>query len=489
MAQVHSTPLGQPARPSALGRPGQHVRAPRSHPILILQIVVIVLMVIPSTAVFRPIGAVGYPAGLVGMFAFLLWAASTVLGLHDPEHRRHPVRGVFCLFWLTVLISYVTMSPDLTYAQTLSAERYPMQLAVMTGIALVTAECLNSMEDVRKVLRALVWGAAFCGVVAALQFWGNFDLTHYLKLPGFSMSALNSLNSAIWTRGSLNRVAGTAGNPIELGVTAAMLLPLALVLAMHDTDRSFRRRWAPVPLIALTIPASVSRSAVVGIALSIGTLIVLMPARQRVVALAGIPLALAAVFMTSHGLIGTFASYFSGKDGNSIGHRTNNYPYAEHLVRQAPLFGHGGGTHINDVATVASSIHVFDNQYLTTVVELGLIGVLVLAALFLVPMIAALKARKRSKNAELRLLCAAVAGGALAAGVCSAFFDSFAFPMFYNIFAFVAGLAGACWRLSQRERAAATEPNAHATGHRLPGDSRLAAIMHTTKASLLRPTT
>lgn len=484
MAQVASIPLRQSAPRSAVGTPAQRVRAARSHPVLILQIFAIVLMVIPSTSVLRPIGAVGYPAGIIGMFAFVLWAASTVLGLHDPEHRRHPVRGAFCALWLTVLISYVVMSPDLTGRQALAAERYPMQIAAMTGIALVVAECLDSMEDMRKVLRALTWGAAFCGIVAAVQFWGNFDLSQFLKLPGFTLNTLTGATDAIWTRGSLNRVTGTAGNPIELGVTAAMILPLAIVLAMYDTKRSFRARWAPVPLIALAIPASVSRSAVIGIALAIGTLIVLMPVRQRVVALAGIPVALAAVFMTSHGLIGTFASYFSGHDGNSIGHRTNNYPYAEQLIRQAPLFGHGGSTHVNDTASVLSSIHVFDNQYLTTAVELGLIGVLVLAALFLVPAITALKARKRSTNAELRLLCAAVAGSALAAGVCSAFFDSFSFPMFYNVFALVAGLAGACWRLAQRERAASTPPTARFTGHRLPVDGRPAALRRATKLSL-----
>lgn len=487
MAQTISMPLGQSAQRYAVAKPAQHVRAPRSHPILILQIFAIVLMVIPSTAVFRPLGAVGYPAGIIGMFAFALWGISTVLGLHAPEYRRHPVRGAFCAFWMAVLISYVLMSPDLTAQQALSAERYPMQLAAMTGIALVTAECLDSLEDIWKVLRALTWGAAFCGIVAALQFWGNVDITHFLRLPGFTLNTLDGTTAAIWSRGSLNRVTGTAGNPIELGVAAAMLLPLAIVLAMYDTKRSFRARWAPVPLIALAIPVSVSRSAVIGIVLAIGTLVVLMPARQRVVALAGIPVALAAVFMTSHGMIGTFAAYFSGHDNNSIGHRTSNYSYAEQMVRQAPWLGHGGGTHINSLLSFVSSTHVFDNQYLTTAVELGLIGVLVLAGLSLVPIFAALQARKSSRNAELRLLCAAVAGGALAAGVCSAFFDSFSFPMFYNVFALVAGLAGACWRLAQRERAAATASRARATGHRLPAGPRPAPIRYAPRPLLRRP--
>ena len=58
-----------------------------------------------------------------------------------------------------------------------------------------------------------------------------------------------------------------------------MLLPLAIYLAIYDTERSARRRWAPVGLIALAIPASVSRSAVISVAVALGVLVVLMPAR------------------------------------------------------------------------------------------------------------------------------------------------------------------------------------------------------------------
>ena len=81
-------------------------------------------------------------------------------------------------------------------------------------------------------------------------------------------------------------------------------------------------------------------------------------------------------------------------------------------------------------------------------IELGLIGVVVLAAFFLVPLISALVARRRSSDPELRLLCAALAGAALAAGVCSLTFDSLSFPMFTNVHALVIGLIGACWRLA-----------------------------------------
>ena len=83
-----------------------------------LQLFALTVMVIPSDTVIRAIGAGGYPAALVGMFVFAVLVAATLLGLHHPLRRRHPIRGVLCLLWLTVLASYVLMDrAELTVAR------------------------------------------------------------------------------------------------------------------------------------------------------------------------------------------------------------------------------------------------------------------------------------------------------------------------------------------------------------------------------------
>jgi hypothetical protein len=333
-----------------------------------------------------------------------------------------------------------------------------MQLAAMSGVALLAAEFLTSLEDVRRVLRALSWGGAFCGVVAALQFKAGLDLTQYIHLPGFIVNSTDTSNLGIGFRSGLARVAGTATDPIELGVTAAMILPITIWLAIYDTDRRKLWRWLPVLLTALAVPTSVSRSAVIGIALTISLFIVLMPVRQRLVAMQLLPIPLLAVFMTAHGLLGTLAAFLGYGSGDpSVAHRVNNYAYVEQLVRTAPWFGSGGGTYLPD------PVHILDNQYLTITVELGLFGLLALGLLFIMPMIFALVARQRSTDPELRLLCAALAGAALAAAVCSAFFDSLSFPLFYGVYALVMGLIGASWRFAS----GAQTPIANST-HRSP---------------------
>jgi O-Antigen ligase len=461
---VRISPIPQAAAAGSFALP-RHV-ASRSHAVPLLQLFALTVMVIPSDTVIQAIGAGGYPAGLVGLFAFSAFLAATILGFHDPLRHRHPVRSVICLLWLAALASYVLMDRTaLTVTEEASADRLLMQLAVITGIVLVAAECLTSLYDVRRVLRALTWGGAFCGVVAALQFWISLDIAPYLReLPGFSV---NFDNPGILDRASLNRVAGTSIHPIELGVVAGMLLPLAIYLAIWDTGRSARRRWAPVVLIGLAIPTSVSRSAILAVVVALAVLVVLMPAPQRLIALFAVPFAVVAVFMSAPGVIGTLKTFFqAGTTDPSVATRVNDYPLVERLVHEAPWFGHGGGTYIVD-----NAFDILDNQFLKTAIELGLVGLVALVAYFLVPTIAALVARHHSNDEELRLLCAALAGAGLAGAVCSLTFDSLSFPMFANVQALVIGLIGAAWRLALGGGTPATADSGSPTSYLREGES------------------
>jgi hypothetical protein len=206
----------------------QHAAA-GSHAVLMLQLFALTVMVLPSDAVIEAIGATGYLAALIGMFIFAVYLAASLFGLHNPLRHRHPIRSLLCMLWLAALASYVLMDRTaLDVTAVAGADRMLMQLAVVTGVALIAAECLRSLHDVRRVLRTLCWGGAFCGVVAALQYWTSLDIAPYLReLPGFS---LNFDNPGIIDRAALNRVSGTAIHPIELGVVAGMLLPLSIYL-------------------------------------------------------------------------------------------------------------------------------------------------------------------------------------------------------------------------------------------------------------------
>jgi O-antigen ligase len=170
--------------------------------------------------------------------------------------------------------------------------------------------------------------------------------------------------------------------------------------------------------------------------------------------MAAIPVAVAAAFMTSRGVIGTLTSFFlAGSSDSSVAHRVNTYPMVFELVRRAPLLGQGGATYI-----ASSSVTILDNEYLTIAIELGILGLVAFAFFVFWPGVVALYARAHSVNQELRDLCAALAGATFAGAVCSATFDSLSFPMYYNVQALVVGLVGTVWLLVRKERNAASRP-------------------------------
>ena len=438
-----------------------HRTASQGHAVRMLQVFAVTLMVFPSDTVIKAIGAGGYVAALVAYLMFLAYIAVTLFGLHNPLDYRYPIRIALCVLWLVALASYSLMDRAmLSSVQQSSADRWLIQLAGVSGVILVAAEFPRSLDDIHRVLRALVWGGTFSSIVGLLQFLLALNITGYLgSLPGFSVNQAVGV-IAIGSRSGLHRVAGTATDPIEFGVVAGMLLPLAVYLAIHDKERSNMSRYFPPICIAAAVPIAISRAAILAVALALGVLVISLRPPQRLTVIAAIPLALAAIYVASPRLIGTLEQYFlAGTSDSSIAHRVDNYPYAEHLVRQNLLFGQGGGTYVSVNYINLGLSHILDNQYLDTAIELGLVGLAVLIFYLLRPFSAALAARRCTDDPRLRDLCAALAGSALAALVCSATCDSFSFPTFVYVQALVAGLIGAVWLYVNSVSRAASDAN------------------------------
>jgi O-antigen ligase len=407
----------------------------------------ITLFVFPSDLVLRVVGGQGFVSGLVALGLFGLWATSTLLGQHDPRVVRHPTRAVLAhLLVMSLLAWSFTPFHGLTATQQLSADRWIMLVVASAGVVLVAAEGLSSLRALMAVCRLTVLGAAFCSLVAVLQWVLTFDLAGVIRqsLPGFTV---NSDYSVYQPRGALERVTGTALHPIELGVVAGLVLPLAVVVAQHDRSRGLLRRWTPVALIALAIPASVSRSAVLAIGISVVVLVVGMPARTRLTALAAVPVSGMLVSLARPGFLRTLGEFIgAGSSDTSVATRLQDYPMVVRLVAQHPWLGNGGGTFMP-----ANALDILDNQYLKAAVEFGLVGMTGVLAWLVVPFFVALSARARSRDPVLRSVAAALAGAAAAGAVASATFDSLSFNMFAGLESLVTGCIGACWVLSGRE--------------------------------------
>src|SRR5215469_2221320 len=163
--------------------------AVRSHAAALLQLFAAALMIFPAYFDIKAIGADGYVGAVFAYVLFFGWLAATLFGLHNPFDRRSPVRVALCWLWLASLVSYALIRRGgMTTTQLTGSDRWLLQLIVISGLILTASEFLRSLEDIHRVLRALVWAAAFAGVIAGLQYFKRLDLTHDLKLPGFSLN-------------------------------------------------------------------------------------------------------------------------------------------------------------------------------------------------------------------------------------------------------------------------------------------------------------
>ena len=414
---------------------------------LLLAAYAVTLFVFPADLVLRVVGGQGYVAGLIALASFVLWVASTLMGTHDPLLARHPTRAAVAYFSATGLLCWaLTPFHGLNATQQLAADRWIMMLAGTAGIVLVAAEGLGRLANLLTVLRMAVYGASFCAFVAVVQWVFTVDLSAPIRslLPGFTVDSSVTVYEA---RGALQRVFGTAMHPIELGVVAGIMLPLAIVLAMYDRPRAALWRWGPVVLIALAIPASVSRSGVLAALVSSVVLVLSLPARQRVTALVLLPAGAFVLGIARPGYLRTLAEFVgAGSSDTSVSSRLSDYPMVSRLVGEHPWAGLGGGTYLP-----ADLLTVLDNQYLKSAIELGLAGMTGWLVYLVVPVLTALGARRRTRDPRLRAVAGALAGAALAGAVSAATFDAWSFNMFVGVHTLVTGCAGACWVIARRE--------------------------------------
>jgi O-antigen ligase len=417
----------------------------------LLQIEVWLLALIPARLVFAPLGGVGQPATLLGLILFLLWAVSVLMPGHGSLRPCVPVRGALAVLWTGVLVSYAVMNWHAVATDELNnADRFLLLLLAFSGVALCAAEGLRNKDEVLRVLRSAVTAIAVMATVALLQFRG-LDLTKYIE--NVPLLAVNGDLAAIQSRGSFVRPAGTALHPIEFGVIVAAALAFALHLAIYDTSSSKYRRWLCLGVIGLAIPISISRSALLGAFIVLVFFLVGAGPAIRVKAAAVLAGFAAVVFVLVPGLIGTLRGFvFAGESDSSITSRTDDYSAVAHFIRNSPWIGRGPSTFL-------PRYRILDNQYLLSLIEIGIVGLIGLLIVFALPAFLGRGARHRMTDDADRNLGQMFAAAGVAVVVSAATYDALSFPTFTAFTALWTGLAGAYWTVSREHAKARTEPS------------------------------
>jgi O-antigen ligase len=416
----------------------------------LLRLEIWLLVLIPARLVVGPLGGAGSPATILGALLLLLWGVNVLDTRIGQLRPCRPLRLVLAAFWATSLASYAVMNwHPMPGDQSRNADRFLITAAAFSGIVLAAAEGLRNRRDFLAILRTAVNAVAVLALIGILQFRPGFDLTEYLeRIPVLSV---NGTLASIQTRGSFNRPAGTALHPIEFGVIVGTALAFAIHLALYDKSRKFWPRWLCVGLIALAVPVSISRSALL---VAVCVLILFMTGASnalRVRSFAVLGIFSVFVFMTVPGLIGTLKGYVTaGSADSSISTRTSDYAAIAPYIRRSPWIGRGPGTFL-------PSIRILDNQYLLTLIEVGLFGFVALLALFGAPIALGAAARHWARNEPDRNLAQMFKAAGLATLVSAVTYDALSFPMFTLFTALWIGMAGGWWGIIRAEAAAAPQ--------------------------------
>ncbi len=265
-------------------------------------------------------------------------------------------------------------------------------------VFLIFASTLDTFPEIERTVAVIVLGGVVVGIAALYEGRTNFNVFDHFAdwFPGFVKNPREILE----LRGGQLRVHASAQHPIALGAAFVMLVPLAMFLYTTAKTQFRKGVWiASVIVVSAGAASTISRTTVVmGIAMGIAAFVL---RRQALIRLLPVLLVLPIlVHAAAPGAIGglvksfgnqegtSFVQSFYSRSGESGSGRLADVGPGLHLWLQSPIIGLGiDNPKIATRATPASAAPtasgqaadvalIFDDQYLHTLVTLGLVGLL-----------------------------------------------------------------------------------------------------------------
>ncbi len=430
--------------PSAASRAVDYVRA-RIDGVSLLSVYLLLLVAIPSRFVIGPLGGAGTPAQVLGVAGLIWWIFSRLQQTQSTlQPRRQPVRAAAGLLASAIVISYVVACLRPTNSEEMSLATLAfVTLGSWLGSLLVAHDGVLNSTRLATLVRRLALAGAMLASFGLVQFVTHEAWIDRISIPGLTA---NSVGYGTQSRGSFTRPLGTAIHPIEFGVVLSMLLPLALAFAATATTGRRGKHsplWAWLAPLSITVAVALSNSRSTLVCAAVGILVVILrlAPRARAIAASGAALVGVAVFVTVPGMLGTVLGMFTGIGSDSSAQsRVGSYGVALSYISHSPMFGRG-------FATFQPRYRIFDNQYLLSTVEIGLVGTGMILVLFITSIVVAHRVAASATDVSDGLLVQGLAGGVAAGAVSLALFDALSFPMVPGVLFLLVGLTGAARRI------------------------------------------
>lgn len=409
---------------------------------------VVVAIVVPSRFV---IGPLGFSASLlVGLTALLLWVVKWFTA--DSQHRFGSAKtdalviGFVAVMLASQIWGFLRPLPG---TELPAANRRVLELLAYAGIALFTADALRSRAALESAFTALTAAAGVAAFIGLLQWATGHDVTTALQLPGLAENpAATEALADIYLRGDFQRITGSTLHPIELGTLLAVTFPICIHLLGSGRRTAQRLIGASTLWLSmLAIPLTISRAAILGVGVAILALLPFSSWRTRMILVGSTVIAAlvaALAFPNVTRLLGELITD-PNSDGGSVASRAEDYHRIFTYVTERPLLGRGFGSF------VPTQYFWVDNQYLRTLVETGLVGLIALVSLLGGTMLIALGVRRRATSRTDRSMAQTLFASVAAATIVSGTFDALSFPMFSVVLFLVIGMTGALGRLVSDE--------------------------------------
>lgn len=347
--------------------------------------------------------------------------------------------------------------------QTQAIKSVSYLLSFVVAFVLI-ASVIRAFEDIVAIVAVIVVGAFAVAVAALVESRTHYNLFDHLQ------SALPFLqrdhSASTFFRAGRLRVHASSQHPIALGVALAMCAPLAIYLGRRARSKLWSRLWICAALVILT-GAAVTQSRTVPVML-VGMVLLALWLRPRLAR--WWPLALVVVgfihFASPHTLGNLYTSFTpsggilaqqESRTGLGGSGRIADVSPGLHLWESAPLFGHGPGTEATRGGAAgpqagspqAANSIIFDDQYMSSLVELGIVGFLAVVWLVIGAVVKMARVAKREHGPVGDLLVAfatACTGFALSMVT----FDAFSFVQVTLLFFVLAALGLQTRRLAVR---------------------------------------
>lgn len=375
-----SAPAGEAAALRATQRASLGILEWRS----LISMTILVIYFIPIRR-FTLAGGFGFelePYRVVVSLVLLAWFTSLLI---DPRVRLRPSGlGLPLTVFVSAVLGSVIVNSDRIHALALENHVLKQLMFFYTFVLMFLMVCsvVRTLNDVERLVRLLVAGAAVVAFTAVVEYWTQSNVYDYLPRVLPVLQPLQEAGLGGGPRGGLHRAAASAQHPIALGAVLVLILPFALYLAVTAS-----RRWLfAAGLLVLGAFTTVSRTSLLMLALMGLVFLCLRPRYVLKLWPWALPLLIAAQLAVP-GALGTFRYWLdkpndvvseqergAGRTSGDQGRLADIGPSLTEFSR-TPFLGQGYGTRISDYSAAAGT-QILDDQWLKTLLETGLLGAL-----------------------------------------------------------------------------------------------------------------